>query len=501
MEEYIQKARKLLKDAGDDPDKLADAIKEICRLLIHCDPLKSSQGIDCLAKEFRIKKRLFDLAMQEAKRKIADDDKSNIDDFLKIIRVEKYLREKYDFYYNVVSNKLMYKEKDESMFSEMNMDNIYCDLKKHHLNYSMADLKSLMRSDFVPKRNAFVEYFESLQWDGNDDIGSLAKYIEVEETSPNSNEKERFKRMFIKMLVRMVACSIKGEVNKQCFTLVHEKQNSGKTTFLRWLCPPDLLHYYTENIGNSKDDQIALTENFIVNLDELASLSKYDNNHLKKTITTDIVKLRLPYGERTVTLQRRCSFVASTNRLEFLDDETGSVRWICFLLRRINWAYKDDFVINNIWAQAYHLLQSGNFEYQLSYDEIEENEKANKTFLIRTPEMELIQRYLNPRTKKEYINQGKKGPIRFMTSTNIMSLIQQKESGCIKLTAQNIGKSLNLLGFVKGSLYIPNNQWGIKGYFVEEKSEEADDVFQSLSDSLHDNDIENGNACQSGFPY
>lgn len=479
----MPKARKLLKDAGDDPDKQADAIKEICRQLIYCDPVKSTQCIDCLAKEFKIKKSLFALLMQEAKRKIADDSKANNDDFLKIVRVEKYLHEKYDFYYNVVNNKFMYKEKAESKFSEMNMDNIYCDLKKHHLNFSMADLKSLMRSDFVPKRNAFVEYFESLQWDENDDIGSLAEYIEVEETGPNSNEKERFTRMFRKMLVRTVACSINGEVNKQCFTLIHEKQNSGKTTFLRWLCPPDLLHYYTENIGNSKDDQIALTENFIVNLDELASLSKYDNNHLKKTITTDIVKLRLPYGEHTVTLQRRCSFVASTNRLEFLDDETGSVRWICFLLRRINWAYKDDFVINNIWAQAYHLLQSGNFEYQLSYTEIEENEKANRTFFIRTPEMELIQKYLIPRTQQEYMDQGKDGPIQFMTSTDVLTFIQNKERGCIKLSAQKIGRSLNFLGFVKKTKYFTNSQQSYYGYYLEEKSGDADDVFQSLSDS------------------
>lgn len=479
----MPKALKLLTDAGDDSEKQADALKEICRQLIHCDPVKSTQCIDRLAKEFKIKKILFALLMQEAKRKIADDSKANNDDFLKIIRVEKYLHEKYDFYYNVVSNKLMYKEKADSKFIEMNMDNIYCDLKKHHLNFPMADLKSLMRSDFVPRRNAFVEYFESLQWDEEDDIGRLSEYIEVEEIGPNSNEKERFIRMFQKMLVRMVACSLKGEVNKQCFTLVHEKQNSGKTTFLRWLCPPDLVHYYTENIGNSKDDQIALTENFIVNLDELASLSKYDNDHLKKTISTDIVKVRLPYGERTVTLQRRCSFVASTNRLEFLDDETGSVRWICFLLRRINWAYKKKININNVWAQAYHLLQSGNFEYQLSDDEIEENDKANRTFLIRTPEMELILKYLIPRTKQGYNNQGKEGSIRFMSSTDVMTFIQNKERGCIKLNAQNIGKSLTLLGFVKKTKYFTNSQQSYYGYYLEEKSGDADDVFQSLSDS------------------
>lgn len=501
IDDYMKQARKLLTDAENDAETQADAIQEICRHMAPYGPLKYTHCIDRLAKDFKIKKSLFALGMDEAKRKIAVESKGGNDDTPLINRVEKYIHEQYDIYYNEIANKFMYKRKAEGKYIEMNTDDIYCNLKKHHLNFPMGDLKSLLKSNFVTKIDAFKEYFESLKWDGNDHIAQLCEYIEVEEISPHSHEKERFKRMFLKMLVRMVACVIQAEVNKQCFTFVHGEQNSGKTTFLRWLCPPELKPYYSEIFGTSKDDLIALTENFIINMDELSSLSKYNINALKKVMSTDKVKVRLPYGERPVMLQRRCSFLASTNLLEFLNDETGSVRWVCFSLKNIIWNYKDDIKINNVWAQAYHLFQSHDFVYQLTSIEIKENEEANRTFLVRTPEMELIQKYLIPRTPKEYIDQGKEGPIRFMTSTEIMTLIHNKDSGCIKLSSINIGKSLALLGFTRGSSYNTNERMSLKGYFIEEKSGKADDVFQSLSDSLHLKENENRRTCQSGLPY
>lgn len=497
IENYMPIARKLLSEAGNEKYGQVKAIHEICSQIVRYDPLISASFIDILAKDFKIKKEMFHSAMKEAKRKIKAENKVGYDDTPLINRAEKYIQERYDIYYNVVANKFMFKRKMESNYTELNLDVIYCDLKKHHINFSMSDLRSLMKSNFVPKRNEIEEYFMSLKWDGIDYIGLLAEYIEVEEISSHSHEKERFRRMFRKTLVRMVACAFQTHVNKQCFTLVHAKQNSGKSTFFRWLPPPALKHYYTENIGTSKDDLIALTENFIINLDELSSLSKYDINALKNVMSRDTVKVRLPYGERPVMLQRRCSFVASTNRLEFLNDETGSVRWICFLLKSINWKYKDEIDINQVWAQAYYLYQSKEFDFQLSASEIEENEEANKSFLIRTPEMELIQMYLIPRTQDDFIAQGNTGSIRFMTSTEILAFLQVKSNGCVRLSSVNVGKSLTILGFIRGSMYNKNGHMSIKGYYVEEKC----DAYQASLDSLNMKADEMRNDPQTDLPY
>ena len=473
IETYIKEAKKLLSEAGTDSKLQAEAITDICMKMVHFDnKLKVSLYIDELAKDFKIKRPAFNLALKEASKLLVDDSNGEIgDDNTPLInRVEKFISSLYNIFFNLIANKFMYKEIGDTEYKEMNIDNIHRQLKKHHLSYSLSDLKSLLKSDFTIKVNVFTKYFESLEkWDGTDHIGLLTEYVKVQEITEKSIETERFKRMFKKMLVRMVACSLEAGFNKQVFVLVHEKQNSGKSTFWRWMCPPELAEYYTESIGTSKDDLIALTENFILNIDELSTLSKIDLNALKSVISKDRLKIRLPYAERPEMLKRRGNFVASTNRLEFLNDETGSVRWVCFLLEYINWDYKKDIDINKIWGQAYHLFKNTDFDYQLSTSEIAENEEANKAFLIRSPEMELIQKYLIPSTRQEFEKEDYEEPVKFMTATDIITLIQFKNAGSIKLYSSNVGKALSMLGFIRDTKYFTDKEMSLKGYYLKEK--------------------------------
>jgi len=233
---------------------------------------------------------------------------------------------------------------------------------------------------------------------------------------------------------------------------------------MRWLCPPQLEDYIKEGIGTEKDDLIALTENIFINIDELSTLTKYDINALKSIMSKDKVKVRLPYGDRAEMLHRRCNFVASTNRLEFLNDETGSVRWICFWLDNIDWDYNKKIDINKVWAQAYHLFKNTKFNYQLTEREIIENEDSNKTFLIRSPEMELIQKYITQGSKRQYESNPEK--VKFMTATDILTYLSEKNRSNIRLTNVNVGKSLTMLGFGRDSHYESGQGMSIKGYYV-----------------------------------
>jgi|GEM_PF-713004 len=481
MEDYVTEARKLLTDAGDDVGQQTEAIVEIVNQMVsYNNHVKMMRYVDKLAREFKIKKGDFTLAIKEAQNARKEEIETNGETSPLVSRVEQYITKRYKIYFNVVANKFMYREHDAKEFSEMNEHNIYRELQKAHLKYSMSDLKSLLKSDFVEKRNVFVEYFENLPpWDGEDHIEKLTDYIKVQDIKGKDNEQERFSRMFKKMFVRSVACSLEADFNKQCFTMVDEKQNSGKSTFMRWLCPPKLEDYYTENIGTSKDDLIALTENFIVNIDELSTLSKYDINALKSVMSKHRVKVRLPYGERPELLQRRCNFVASTNRLEFLNDETGSVRWVCFLIDRINWKYNKEVDINKVWAQAYYLFKETNFDYQLTPAEVEENEQANKTFLVRSPEMELIQRYLEPSTQEAYEKERKERKVTeydpyevfFLTATDILTELHKRNISNIKMSSVNVGKSLKILGFKQESKYKEDIGISIKGYYLKFKND------------------------------
>jgi predicted P-loop ATPase len=368
-------------------------------------------------------------------------------------KVEKHLNELYDIRYNEISNEIEYREKKDIDYKPLNENTIYRVLQHNNIHFSMANLLALLRSNFVTIYNPFKDYFESLpKWSeqaDTDHIEKLASYIQAKEP-------ERFKTHFKKMLVRSIACALTdGVFNKQAFILVHDKQNSGKSTFCRWLCPIKLKNYYAENISIDKDSLISLSENIFINLDELATLSKVELNTLKSMFSKDYIKIRRPFERKPCISPRRANFIGSTNKTEFLTDETGSVRWLCFDIDGINWDYQNDIDINQVWAQAYSLFKAG-FKYQLNEDEVKENEKVNKDFQISTSEMELIQQNYVPATKEKHEV--------FYTTTEMQHHLMKKYENNIKLNINNLGKALKMLGFEKGQKFIGTHQ--VKGYFI-----------------------------------
>lgn len=357
----------------------------------------------------------------------------------------------YDIRYNEIANEIEYKSKSESDYKALNENTIYRVLQHNNIKFSMANLMALLRSDFVPVYNPFTDYFEKLPvWqEGDPDyIDHIASYV-------IAKQPERFKIHFKKMLVRSIACAlVDGAFNKQAFILVHDKQNSGKSTFCRWLCPAELKSYYAENISIDKDSLISLSENFFINLDELATLSKMELNTLKSMFSKDYIKIRRPYDKKPTVAARRANFIGSTNKMEFLTDETGSVRWLCFEIEWINWDYQKEVDLEKVWAQAYSLFKMG-FKYQLNEKEINENESINKDFQITTAEIDLIQKNYTPGTRERHQA--------FYTSSEMMQNLSERYNS-IKLNTINLGKALKILGFEKCQQF--NGQYQVKGYYI-----------------------------------
>jgi predicted P-loop ATPase len=372
-------------------------------------------------------------------------------------RTENYLSNKYDIRLNIVSNCIEIRNKNEdNPFKELNENNLFRELQHANLNIPQNKLNSLLLSDFVEKYNPFELYFEGLGlWykDIEEDfIGNLCKYIPTKDST-------RFENHFRKMLVRSIACALEDKVfNKQVFVFVGAGQNTGKSTFCRWLCPPFLSDYITEYINTDKDGLIVLATNFLINMDELATLSKTEINSLKSLISKDKINVRLPFARRTSVHPRRANFIGSTNNDEFLTDETGSVRWLCFEIEgTLNFDYKIDFNIDDIWRQAYALYKEG-FEYQLTPSEIKENEISNNKHLVASQELHLITEYFElPKENENSEN---------YTSTQILNHIQQKMLYA-KLNLYKIGKVMTSLGYEKATKYRSDKGQSIWGYKVK----------------------------------
>ena len=107
-----------------------------------------------------------------------------------------------------------------------------------------------------------------------------------------------------------------------------------KSTFVARLLPPELRVYYLDhlNLSNKFDKEMALTNNLIVNLDELDAIRPSQHAALKQTLSKSKVNGRPIYGASQDDRPRYASFVATTNNPHPLSDATGSRRYICLTI-------------------------------------------------------------------------------------------------------------------------------------------------------------------------
>ena len=347
-------------------------------------------------------------------------------------KVKERLGELYDLRFDSIKLEIEIADKGKHNFRILNDSNLYVEIRESDFNISKSDLREILKSDFVVQINPINQYFDNLsQYKTGEDpdyIEELANYV-------NAENQEEFNKHFKKHLVRTVRCGLVDEYfNKQAFILVQKGQNTGKTTFCRFLCPSALKDYFAEDITTDKDGLILLAKNFIINLDELSTLHKSELNALKSYFSKSTINVRLPYDAKNSNIARKCSFIGSTNLAEFLTDETGSVRWLCFQIKSIDWNYQSKVNIDNVWRQAYHLYKT-DFKHELSVEEIKENELRNAQFQVVSVEEELISKYL------EIPNDSNNHRKEFLQSTEITSYLQQM-SGMNRINNVQMGKVL-----------------------------------------------------------
>ena len=342
---------------------------------------------------------------------------------------------------------------------DFNESSILIHLHREKINISPQVLKTYLRSHFVQRINPLIEYFESLTtWNGKDHIKKYASYI-------NTDDNELFYIQLLKWAVRAVKTVFIDEgINKHALVL-EGGQNYGKSYYLNYLCPKALTKYLYTNLGVGKDERIKLAKALIINIEELDIMGKNDINAIKALISQVSINERLPYAEKSTLLYRTCSFVASTNRAEFLCDDTGSVRWIIFsVIQKIDFSYSEEFNIDDFWSQAYHIFKNQkDFKSELSTEEIRINEQRNERFTIQTIENEYVLKFY---AISEDIAD-------FRTSTEIVSDLSIMGQ---RLSNVKIGSALTKYGFQK----IKHSKRQVYGYLAKPKFKDSPWGFKDI---------------------
>lgn len=345
-----------------------------------------------------------------------------------------FIEKNYELKYDIISQEYLIKSKNSASsedFQELNINSFIITLSKANIDFAIDKLLILLNSSFINQVNPIIEYFESLsEWDSEDHIVKLLSYVPV-------LDKEEFEYHFKKWIARVVKCALEPNFfNKQALILYSPNQSAGKTSFCRFLCPPELNKYFSEEISLDKDGRIQLCKNILINLEELQVLAKKEVNSLKSHFSKTQINERLPYGRKNTRLTRICSFIGSTNQTSFLTDETGSVRWLIFhVIDSLNFNYSNEVNIDRVWSQAYHLAyKDKSFNPELTLKDIEENEIRNKKYASLTTEQELIAKYYERSTDIAH----------FVTASDVLIKLNTLN---LKLNQVNIGKAFSGFGF------------------------------------------------------
>ena len=210
------------------------------------------------------------------------------------------------------------------------------------------------------------------------------------------------------------------------------------------LLPPELREYYLDhlNLSNKFDKEMALTNNLIVNLDELEAIGVKQQSKLKQTLSVSKVNGRPIFGRTQQDRPRFASFVATTNNPHPLTDPTGSRRYICIQI-------PDGHLINNegdidylqLYAQVVYELQELKAPYWFSNDEVARIQQLNQDFMEQKDLGEMfVACFRHP----------EEGEVPKTMNCDQMIVVMQKSYPSLTNTIGNkvrLGKTIKALGF------------------------------------------------------
>jgi len=192
------------------------------------------------------------------------------------------------------------------------------DFKLHKMSKSAASA-GLQLYAHRNRRNAAQEWMRSLVWDGVERLGAV---MPIGFGTPDDAYHASVGRCFV---MAMVARVLDPGCKCDYMPVLEGGQGVGKTTALQILGGD----WYAENHEEfgSKDFYQALRGKMLVEISELAGFSRAEQEKIKAVITNPYDTYRKSYGREAEDIRRTCVFVGTTNRDDWIKDDTGARRF------------------------------------------------------------------------------------------------------------------------------------------------------------------------------
>ena len=297
--------------------------------------------------------------------------------------LEAFMTESYDFRHNVLSDKYEVCEKGTAAWRPLTDQGINSIARR--LKRELDDSKSwksaveeYVKSEETPAYNPIADYLTHLPaWDGRDRVHEL-----FDRLSGLSHEQHAWLAVWLRSAVAHWLHLDQLHGNEQVVTLIGP-QGCGKSTFCAQLLPPQFRAYYLDhvNLGNKFDKEMALTNNLVVNIDELDQIRPSQQAELKQMLSKIKVNGRPIFGRAQSDRRRFASFVATTNNPRPLQDPTGSRRYLCVQIPQDSIICNERLIdYDQLYAQVVYEVCQQHLPYWFTPAEVQRIEEANIQF-------------------------------------------------------------------------------------------------------------------------
>ena len=312
------------------------------------------------------------------------------------LETEQFLNENYLFRRNVLNGKVEFaslpaEEPQYRVLTQEALNSIVIRARRENVcekGNPKTEIQELIHSEEVCDHNPIKEYLDSLpKWDGQNHVAKLFSRLPGITT-----EQHAFFAIWLRSAVAhwLQMDTLHGN---ECVPTLIGAQGCGKTTFVKRLLPAHLREYFLDhlNLSNKFDKEMALTNNLLVNLDELEAIRPSQHAALKQTLSKSKVNGRPIYGASQEDKPRYASFVATTNNPHPLTDATGSRRYICLTIpkgQQIDNTGEIDY--EQLYAQVLYEVKEQKAPYWFNNMEVKRIQELNLNYKEQKDIAEII---------------------------------------------------------------------------------------------------------------
>ena len=313
-----------------------------------------------------------------------------------VLIIEQFLNDNYRLRRNILSGKVEFKVKAEQTtdyrpLTQEALNSIIIQALREGLDEvcnPKADITMYVNSEEVPMYNPVLAFLNDLpQWDGQNHVARLFSRI------PGiSSEQLAYLSIWLRSAVAHWLQLDTMHGNEVVPVLIGA-QGCGKTTFLRRLLPLQLREYYLDhlNLSNKFDKEMALTNNLLVNLDELEAIRPSQHAALKQTLSKNKVNGRPIFGKAQDDRPRYASFVSTTNNPHPLTDATGSRRYICLTIPKGQYIDNaGDIDYEQLYAQVLYEIRQLEAPYWFNNEEVARIQQLNLAYMQQKDIAEMV---------------------------------------------------------------------------------------------------------------